>query len=1194
TFTFVPVSGFSGVVTFRYAITDSVLTSKAATVTLSVLEDGIIAADGLYVVRYGQSLPIDVLANVLTRSGQGNVSSLLALYGVSLLSGPDNGTVQIAQDGSFVYGGDTGFTGTDSFVYRLTDALGNHQDATVTLLVVADALTAHVEVLTLESGGSVQVADLFASVTANEFNQGNALSDLYQIVLKGAAQYGTATLDSAGNLTYAAPSNEKGAEIIDFEIVDNEGNAIQEGSLLFVVLPQNSGNLQQVSVPSGYNTDPQSNSFGTISVGGTGYQFGGNTPFIPQSIGSYRFVFDVTQQNIGNGGGGSNGGGSSSSGSSTGSASHGGSVVCWDLGNGDWFYSETVYYCYSISDSGNAYYGGYTSVLVASFIAGVYSYSYHLSTSDHYLITETVSEQSGTSYYTMTGRVLGGKTETVFMTLVHDTNTTQKTSSERRTLMVSDGYVGTGSYGYATEGGFVNGTLAQFGAYRYKASIHVAGTGTGSNWITTVGVQSSSLMDSWDSFYSGTGTYSTVSQSSGSYSSMSGVISESGHSSSQTSLSLMALLPLGIPGPNDDWVFTGDGMTTRSSGNSYYSCGSGEYWKGSSQPGDSWFISGTHGTEVMAKSDDHEVILWLLVDDQWTAFSGDGHSTSDESSSYHYSGSGEYFRSGGTVGNAWSSWGTLTQSGKTFDESSQKIEATLIDEVWSFSGTATGSGLDEYDFSSDGNGVYTKTILDGGTEFKFSGTTTEYGTDVFSMSYKTTGTLSNGTWTSSGTGDETGSWSNGFAYDGAGTFTMKFDDPNIVSGFCYGKAQESGNNDASSSWNVDWSMLDGEWKVDDGDGRADYTNAYNSSYFGGGTTWERYTKNGIEYSTKTNWNVNGHDNGEASSWETHAIANDSWVISDGFGSGTTDTRHYRDGTITGTYFYKQGNAQEGHKANGTVNGTINDTKSIKSEYTSEWLNETWSTTGFWSFDYSDDGSFNTAGTGTFWIHSPNLNIDEKDGTIDEKFNSHWKTLSKWKETYDNGVIKLDSGTSTSTSHEDSRSDWDGKGTFTQYGYGTTISGDVTVKRNITNTFDATETHNVVAPQSGGDKEWLLSSGEMASENTYSSETIQKNGKGTLNTGGKSYAVTSSGTDTVDEKENVSGEVKSNEWFYSGTASSKLKGESESAISLKSGYYSREILGGWLVGTAKESEETRSNYEEIVESELAEGATQWAI
>ena len=52
-----------------------------------------------------------------------------------LVSQPSDGTVNFSDDGSFVYTPNAGFSGTDSFTYRATDATANSNIGTVTLNV---------------------------------------------------------------------------------------------------------------------------------------------------------------------------------------------------------------------------------------------------------------------------------------------------------------------------------------------------------------------------------------------------------------------------------------------------------------------------------------------------------------------------------------------------------------------------------------------------------------------------------------------------------------------------------------------------------------------------------------------------------------------------------------------------------------------------------------------------------------------------------------------------------------------------------------------------------------------------------------------------------------------------------------------------------------------------------------------------
>ncbi len=56
----------------------------------------------------------------------------------SIVSGPTSGSVVLNADGTVTYIPSTGFTGTDSFVYRVCDSQDQCVNATVTVLVESD------------------------------------------------------------------------------------------------------------------------------------------------------------------------------------------------------------------------------------------------------------------------------------------------------------------------------------------------------------------------------------------------------------------------------------------------------------------------------------------------------------------------------------------------------------------------------------------------------------------------------------------------------------------------------------------------------------------------------------------------------------------------------------------------------------------------------------------------------------------------------------------------------------------------------------------------------------------------------------------------------------------------------------------------------------------------------------------------
>ena len=125
---YTPPTGFSGVVTFDYEITDGTSTSTA-TVTVTVGNGPPVAVDDSTTTPYQTSKRIDVIGNDSDTDG-----GTLTLESVSACT--HGGTVAIV-DGEIVYTPAAGFHGTDTFTYVIADGQGGTDTATVTVVVAA-------------------------------------------------------------------------------------------------------------------------------------------------------------------------------------------------------------------------------------------------------------------------------------------------------------------------------------------------------------------------------------------------------------------------------------------------------------------------------------------------------------------------------------------------------------------------------------------------------------------------------------------------------------------------------------------------------------------------------------------------------------------------------------------------------------------------------------------------------------------------------------------------------------------------------------------------------------------------------------------------------------------------------------------------------------------------------------------------
>ncbi|MFO0845051.1 MAG: Ig-like domain-containing protein [Gemmataceae bacterium] len=123
-----PFPGFRGQAKFTYRVTDGTATSmQKAEVTITAgTPTG--RADS-YVVGGPEGLTTSPVAGVLTNDPTGRWVPQAA----ELLQGPTRGLLHFQPDGSFSYFPFVGFSGSDTFTYRPTDALGPWEPVTVTL-----------------------------------------------------------------------------------------------------------------------------------------------------------------------------------------------------------------------------------------------------------------------------------------------------------------------------------------------------------------------------------------------------------------------------------------------------------------------------------------------------------------------------------------------------------------------------------------------------------------------------------------------------------------------------------------------------------------------------------------------------------------------------------------------------------------------------------------------------------------------------------------------------------------------------------------------------------------------------------------------------------------------------------------------------------------------------------------------------
>lgn len=229
TFSYKAAAGFVGTDTFAYGASDGKL-SSSATVTLTVsapppapvpTNTAPTAVNDAYTLAANGSVKGFVLANDSDANGDA--------IAAALKTGPANGTVTLATDGTFIYTPKANFSGADSFTYTASDGKAA-SSATVSLTVKAPANTA--PVAAADSVTTAAAGTVTGNVLTNDTDaEGNAL----KASLKSGPANGTVTLASDGSFTYTPSAGFSGAD--SFTYAASDGSAQSSATVSIAVTP---------------------------------------------------------------------------------------------------------------------------------------------------------------------------------------------------------------------------------------------------------------------------------------------------------------------------------------------------------------------------------------------------------------------------------------------------------------------------------------------------------------------------------------------------------------------------------------------------------------------------------------------------------------------------------------------------------------------------------------------------------------------------------------------------------------------------------------------------------------------------------------------------------------------------------------------------------------------------------------------
>ncbi len=236
TFSYTPNADFNGTDTFTYSVRDSLgASSNLASVVLSItaVNDAPVAVNDSYTINSTATLNVGSAAGVLANDT--DIDTALSALTASLVSTVTHGTLTLNADGSFTYTPNTGFTGTDSFTYRVNDGSLNSGVATVSIAVTATVNTPPIASNDAFTGNEDTI--ISNNVLANDSDPDNHTP--LSAALVAAPSSGSLSLNPNGTFTYTPTADFNGTDTFTYIAQDALGAVSNTATVVLTVNPVN-------------------------------------------------------------------------------------------------------------------------------------------------------------------------------------------------------------------------------------------------------------------------------------------------------------------------------------------------------------------------------------------------------------------------------------------------------------------------------------------------------------------------------------------------------------------------------------------------------------------------------------------------------------------------------------------------------------------------------------------------------------------------------------------------------------------------------------------------------------------------------------------------------------------------------------------------------------------------------------------
>ncbi len=1134
-FVYAPNAGYQGSDTISFVVGDEYGLTTSASVAVTVTHLAVKAVADRYQVVTGTTLN----ANSTAKSGTSRsvlVNDLIpsgVTATAALVTGPSHGTLTLQSNGTFSYTPNSGYTGTDSFSYKVHDGVGYGDPQTVEIVVNASGSQTgpNGNIAPSATGNANGAYDSSFDVTV--FNGNFGIDPTSRFLATGIT---TGSNSFTATQTYNESTTDQnnvttnsvtviGREKTVYSSVNGSGewSYLETYSITFDVT---------MTVPGVSTTHVYGLVSYTFQAWGDSTFSSYNFSTVNNIIGSGTYLTTLGASDI---------------------------TILWN----DSEYStrtitNTTYFASNLSLGTQ---GGFSQRTFSYLGTGPYEYEIEGGTVTGTITVRGMESSLASTYVNYAlddaGWVAQGVGTANAMTV--DFSSAAGSGNFQVTK--------TGENGLVTS---ITGTLTEkddeVSLSNTSAIYLMASTG----WALASGASTGNYTSDFRESTETTGSYSYPVTGG----SVSGTISGRSNDSSRTTASTLAFVVAGA------WQTSGEAHVLESGDEQSSYSGNGDYTivTGTSQSPNHSNVTG----QIVENGDDSstysQTINLVLEDAEWEFVSSAGTSSGQGSQSAIHRRQ-ETFKTTttDTVINGQSSGELVSSGGYEFSSTfgAVKTSGTVVE-----SGSGTSSDWSEQASQFDSDSTYTKGYVEGSTTYSGSGRITASSQDTMLSGSESSFELVDGEWTrTEGLGQSTG--------DGSWTYRDKFDGTYLRSlegGGILGSHGSESKNSGNYDFEIASVFTSGDW-VDTG--TRNETGVFSDrTYFDGdgSTTVTTTGENGATKTVTNTLHEDGYSRSSGSYTTVHTFDDVlDWILTSGQDNRSGDGETYSDYSYTGTYK---------RSANGTFSGSSSGSGWKNSYYEfsggGNVVNGAWVAFGTRYSDFSGSDNSTSSGSGTVITTGPNgqtqstLTIDESTNDKSSYGGIEFASLSGGNWTPTVGFSENKGRGSSSYKGEESR-DYSNS---LPYG---SLSGTETTVEISKEKWSSEATGSVI------DSVWEYTGSGKSDSRESRTRTVSASGSYSFTEGGDSYSgnMEEETSDSVTSDVKVETTLDpEGEWITStGTSKAASEGKSDLTFWTNVTYTNESVTvdGQTYTGTKSVGSLLGSEYSSKVESQFENGA-----